>query len=199
MQINSMLPALLNILTGQAGQNKVDKSASKQGMGEIFRQVVEAPLKGVQPPGVNSPAEAEPKHAPQQPAGNNLPDFLPLPLKSPLFEESRFFIKNYREDSAEQENERPCSVFINLRTDNMGSLWIHLMAKSQSLTLSFYTEKEYYTSLINKSFSELVEDLTEIGFSSVKVAGITRPGIKSCEDIVPGSGDSQNYLLNLEV
>lgn len=199
MQINSMLPALLNILTGQAGQNKVDKSNSKQGMGEIFQELVENPREAAASSAVKNVDGSQSKPAAEPSPGGSLPDFLPLPLKSPLFNESRFFVKNDREESTREAGNSTCSIFINLRTDSMGSLWIYMASGSQSLTLSFYTESDAFTALINESLPVLVEELKKTGYPSVKAAGITRPGIKSCSDIVQGSSTSVNYLLDLEV
>ncbi|HBV98404.1 MAG: hypothetical protein JL50_20205 [Peptococcaceae bacterium BICA1-7] len=198
MQINSMLPALLNILTGQAGQNKVDKSNSKQGMGEVFREMVENPQSTAATEASRAVKGVNPRPADQPSPGSNLPDFLPLPLKSPLFTESRFFIKNQREESS-GENSALCSVFVNLITESMGSLWIYLASGKESLTVSFFTEDESYTRHINQSLPSLLEELKEIGCPQVKAVGITRPGIKSCSDIVPGSKDLGNYILDLEV
>ena len=198
MQIGSMLPALLNILTGQAGQNKVDRSNSKQGMGEVFREMVENPQSTAATEASRGVRGTDPKTAEQPSPGSSLPDFLPLPLKSPLFTESRFFIKNQREESSGEES-GPCSVFVNLLTESMGSLWIYLASGKESLTVSFYTEDDSYTRLINQSIPSLLEELKKIGCPSVKAAGITRPGIKSCADIVTGSAGSGNYILDLEV
>lgn len=201
MQINSMLPVLLNILSGQAGQNKVDKSTSKQEMGEVFRQLVENPSETAVAAGIREAKESDLKQPTQQPApqGSSLPDFLPLPLRSPLFDESRFFMKNNREEASGREDAAPCNVFVNLRTNSLGSLWIYLSAGKESLTVSFFTEEESFTSLINDSIPGLVEELQKQGYSTVKAAGITRPGIKCCSDIVPGSASTGHYLLDLEV
>ncbi|MCL4440657.1 MAG: flagellar hook-length control protein FliK [Firmicutes bacterium] len=198
MQINSMLPALLNILTGQAGQNKVDRSNSKQGMGEVFREMVENPQSTAATEASRGVRGTDPRPAEQSSPGSSLPDFLPLPLKSPLFTESRFFIKNPREESSGEESSH-CSVFVNLLTDSMGSLWIYLASGKESLAVSFYTEDESFTSLINQSIPALLEELKKIGYPTVKASGITRPGIKSCSDIAPGSAAPGNYLLDLEV
>jgi len=43
MQINNMLPTLLNILTGKTFQNKVDKAGPKQGMDELNKQAAQKP------------------------------------------------------------------------------------------------------------------------------------------------------------
>lgn len=197
MQIGSILPALLNLLTGQAGQNKVDRANSKQGMGEVFREMVENPLSTAATEASRGARGTDPKTAEQPSPGSSLPDFLPLPLKSPLFTESRFFIKNQREESSGEESGL-CSVFVNLLTVSMGSLWIYLASGKESLTVSFYTEDDSYTRLINQSIPSLLEELKKIGCPQVKASGITRPGIKSCADIV-GSATPGNYILDLEV
>jgi hypothetical protein len=197
MQINSMLPALLNILTGQAGQNKLDRSNSQPETGEAFRGLVENPQETAAPAAARGAAGSSHKTAAEPSPGTGLPDFLPLPLKSPLFTQSRFFIKS-REQSSREGADNPCSIFINLRTEGMGSLWIYMAAGKESLAVSFYTESDSFTALINESLPVLLEELRKTGYPSVKAAGITRPGIKSCSDIVPGS-TAPTYLLDLEV
>lgn len=199
MQINNMLPTLLNILTGRTVQNKVDKAGPKQGMDELNKQAAQKPSEypAASASGKIGPGDA--KVTAQPSPGHNLPDFLPLPLKSPLFTESSFFIKNEREERAEATAGSPANVFIRLRTESMGTLWISLASKDQSLSVSFYTGEHSYTVSIKDSLPELVEELKKLGFSAVQADGITRPGISGCADIAPGINTSGNYLLDLEV
>lgn len=199
MQINNMLPVLLDILTGQAGQNKANKPAPRQGTDGADRQGAEKPAVTTAATESRNIEEGDLQPARQQAPGQGLPDFLPLPLKSPLFSDSRFFIKNQREESPGAGEDRPANIFIRLRTENLGILWISLAAGGESLALSFYTESESYTVPLKETFPGLVEGLQKLGYTSVNVAGITRPGIKDCSDISPGGTASGSYLLDLEV
>ncbi|MFZ5648895.1 MAG: flagellar hook-length control protein FliK [Bacillota bacterium] len=199
MQINNMLPALLNILAGRTAQNRVDKAPPRQDTGEINSQASEKTWKAAGSAGAGKAGEAEIK-APLSPApGHGLPDILPLPYKSPLFSESRFFIKNDREKQAADAPESPASIFVRLKTDNIGVIWIHLAARSEALSISFYTEEDSYTQIIREGLPDLLEGLRSLGYPDVKAAGITRPGITGCADIAPGLKDSGNHLLDLEV
>ncbi|MCL6477957.1 MAG: flagellar hook-length control protein FliK, partial [Peptococcaceae bacterium] len=129
----------------------------------------------------------------------NLPDFLPLPLKSPLFAESGFYIKNDRENSTGPEEDAHAGIFIRLRTENLGILWISLAAGNEALTLSFFTETEACTEALKDTFPVLSEGLQKLGYTSVNLAGITRPGIRSCSDIATGGNNPAIHILNLEV
>lgn len=202
MHINNMLPVLLDILTGQARQNKVNKAAPRQGTDAVARQGADktaSTAASAASTEVRNTVEGDRQTARQPAPGQGLPDFLPLPLKSPLFTDSRFFIKNEREDTPAAGEDRPASIFIRLRTENLGTLWISLAAGNESLALFFYTENETYTAPLKESFPSLEEGLQKLGYASVNVAGITRPGIKDCSDISPGGTASGSYILDLEV
>lgn len=203
MQINNMIPVLLEILTGQAGQNRVKKT--DPGQGAPGQEAGSARLTAGMPAGKTSPAAEKgiagdtENQVRQTTAGSGLPDFLPLPLKSPLFTESRFYIKNQREDSRSAGKDGATGVFIRLRTANLGVIWISLSAGGQSLALSFYTENEEYTASLKEIFPVLEEGLQKMGYASVSVAGLTRPGIRDCSDISPGGKYLASYILDLEV
>ncbi|KJS01025.1 MAG: hypothetical protein VR68_05925 [Peptococcaceae bacterium BRH_c4a] len=199
MQINNMLPTLLKILTGRIFQNKADKTSPRQGMDELNRQAAQRPSESPAASASGKIGQVDVKITAQPSPGHNLPDFLPLPLKSPLFTESSFFIKNEREELAEANDGSPANVFIRLRTESMGTLWISLTGKDQLISVSFYTGEHPHTQSIKDSLPELVEELKKLGFSSVQAAGITRPGISGLADIAPGINTSGNYLLDLEV
>lgn len=201
MHIHSLLPILINILNGQTGPQKTDN-------------VVPGPGQDLKPVAVQSPekthgnsavlktlnsGEGDQTTSRQPTPGHNLPDFLPLPLKSPLFPQSSFFIKNERENPENQGNGHQTNIFINLRTEALGILWVSVTSTEQSLNIYFYTESESFTSAIKEIFDGLTEDLRTLGYPSIKVTGITRPGIRNCQDIAPGSKNSQNYLVDLEV
>jgi len=200
MQITNMLPALLNILTGQ-GQKKVDKAAPKFDMGEINRQTSKAPAWTESTTGTKIVGEEDLTVKQQQnaPRNSTLPGFLPLPLKSPLFARSNFYIKNDREEAAGVEENSNTNIYISLRTENIGILWLSITSGSEFLNVSFYTEKESYTSLIKESFPALTGELQALGYHSVNLAGVTRPGIQECSDIDPGGKTAGYYLLDLEV
>lgn len=199
MQISNMLPVLLSILNGQAGQNKVNRAPPGQEMGEVTRQGTEKPSGTAAALGTGKVDEGDLQAGRQTVPGHSLPDFLPLPLKSPLFPESGFFIKNDREAAPGMGEDGRTGVFIRLRTENMGILWISLSAGKESLTVSFYTEKDTYTVSIKESFPALAEALDKLGYPSASLAGITRPGIRDCSDIAPGGKNACAYLLDLEV
>lgn len=199
MQINNMLPALLNILLERTIQKKVERPTSGQDAGEIKRHAAAGAGEAAATASTGKAGEGEMK-APSSPsAGQALPDILPLPYKSPLFSESRFYIKNDSESTAAAGADIPASLFIRLKTDNLGVIWIHMAAKSESLSITFYSEEDSYTGMIRQDLPDLLEGLRKLGYTGVRAAGITRPGITGCADIVPGLKGPGNYLLDLEV
>ncbi|MFZ5634362.1 MAG: hypothetical protein ACOY40_16135 [Bacillota bacterium] len=199
MQISNMLPVLLDILTGLSRQNIMNRAAPGQETAETARQVAEKTAEAAAVTGTGSAGEGDRQVTGQSSPAHNLPDFLPLPLKSPLFAESGFFIKNDRDNPTATGEGAHTSIFICLRTESLGILWISLAAGNESLTLSFYTETGAYTKALKESFPALVEGLQKLGYPSVNAAGITRPGIRSCSDIAPGGNNPANYILDLEV
>ena len=199
MQISNMLPVLLSILNGQAGQNKVNRAPPGQELGELARQGTEKPSGTAAAVGTAKVDEGDLQAGRHTATGQTLPDFLPLPLKSPLYPESGFFIRNHREAAASAGEDGRTAVFIRLRTENMGILWISLSAVKESLSVSFYTEKDAYTVSVKDSFPALTGTLDKLGYPSASLAGITRPGIRDCSDIAPGGTNTGAYLLDLEV
>lgn len=170
-----------------------------QGTGEINRQAAGSAGEAAAATGAGKVGEAEMKAPPSPSAGHALPDILPLPYKSPLFSESRFYIKNDIESMAASGTDTPASLFIRLKTDNLGVIWIQMAARSESLSITFYSEEDSYTGIIRQDLPDLVEGLRKMGYPGVRAAGITRPGITGCADLAPGLKGSGNYLLDLEV
>ncbi len=198
MQIGSLLPLLIEIFTRQAGQNKVNRELPGQEAGKAARQEAGRPSPAVSAEtGRTGGEEVQAARLPSP--GHDLPDFLPLPIKSPLFSESAFFIKSRQENQAPEGEDGRAWVFIRLRTENLGLIWISLAAGNQSLKVSFYTESETFTETIRETLPALVDELQKLGYPSVSAAGITRPGIRDCSDIAPGSKVPGTYLLDLEV
>ncbi|MCL6612600.1 MAG: flagellar hook-length control protein FliK [Peptococcaceae bacterium] len=198
MQINSLLPVLLSILTRQAGQNKVNRAQPGHDAGRVARQGAGKPAETAALGG-GSTVREDLQAARQPSPGHSLPDFLPLPLKTPLFTESGFYIKNQPENSPQRGEDGRSDIFIRLRTENLGLVWISLAARSESLKVSFYTENDSFTDTLRESFPGLVEGLRKLGYPSVSAAGITRPGIRDCAGIDPEIKASAVYLLDLEV
>jgi len=195
MQINNMLPILLNILNGRSPQNKAE-AGPKPGMDALNRQPTEKPSETSAASATGKIGQGGAKIAAQTSTVHSLPDFLPLPLKSPHFAESSFYIKNNREEADPGSSD---NILIRLKTESMETLWISLIGEDQSISVSFYTSDHSYTISLKESFPELVGDLKKLGYSAVKAAGITRAGITGCADINPGTTTAGYYLLDLEV
>lgn len=199
MKITNMLPVLLDLFSGRSGQSKMNKPAPGKETVLFGRQELLKTYESYAAGPVRSVARKDVQAAGQPQQTLHLPDYLPLPLKSPLFDESAFYIKNEGETRAGRGNPSHTAIYIRLRTENLGTIWISLTTINESLSLSFFTEAESYTEALQETFPALVEGLQKMGYPSVKTSGITRPGIESCADIASGQHDSASYILNLEV
>lgn len=202
MQINNLVPILLELLSLQTGQNnRENRPAPRRQAGEtVLKQAGDAALKQTGKATPGEAAEAALKEAAKPSPAQGAPDFLPLPLKSPLFNESSFFVRRREEPVGEGKEESGRGhVFVRLRTENLGVVWISLDGGNSSLKISFYTESDTFTHLFRDSFTALSEGLRDLGYPSVNLAGITRPGIRDCSEIAPGGSSPGSYLLDLEV
>lgn len=195
MLISKIMPLLIDLLAkpdktdqaaNQAGQNKTENPALIKTL-----QTENASFKNTHEPSqvaqtLNKPVQAS-------------PDFLPLPLKTELFNESGFYIRNQKEGTQQTGQGSQPEVLISIRTENIGLLWISITAVKDSLKLAIYTENEHYTTKLKDIFAKLIKDLQQLGYPSVNANSITRPGIKSCADIGNNKRLSQFYLINQEV
>ncbi len=194
MQISSLLPFLVDMLTGTAGKGKMNKAAAQDA------DKAARPVSG-KVPGNASLAQGPPSTGGGfQPARWTAhvqapPDYLPLPLNTPLFSDYGFFIENTgKEEATGRGAGAGAGILIRLCTENMGTIWISLVPGEKCLALTFYTEKDEYTAALRDSFPALKGQLRKSGHQSVNMAGVTRPGIKGLPHMSPGA-----RLLELEV
>jgi hypothetical protein len=140
----------------------------------------------------------KPAEQSQNKAIQTTPEFLPLPIKSDLYEQAGFFIKNNKEENSSVDSQQK-EVFIRLNTENIGLLWISLAGTEDSLKLILYTEKESYTLMFQEVMPLLLDELKQLGYNKVTANAVTRQGIKSCAEISNSKNPSQLYLIDLEV
>lgn len=198
MQINNMLPFLINILSRQEIQSSVSKTPTGKEAGTLPQQTVEQALETVAA-GIDKSNRDDVSVTRQNSPVQTLPDFLPLPLKSPLFTESSFFIKNNRKDSGEQQADSGTEVFLRLRTENLGLIWISLTSRNEYLKVSFFSEDPSYTNHLQEDMPTLMKDLNKLGYPSVTASAFTRQGIRHCADIRGTDTTAEFHLIDREV
>lgn len=115
---------------------------------------------------ITGKAADEPKEVSERPAQQ--PAFSPLPLRSDLFRESRFFARI--EDGHEQasaSSEKIRELFVCLHTENMGWIWVGLFWRNDFLSVKCFTESRLTSKTIKESFPVLREELKGTGFSEI--------------------------------
>lgn len=198
MKIESLLPVLLGIINRQAGKQQQTGTTQQKSAGEILPHTE---TNGIRPKASASIKESEQPDRPQNQA-QNPPDFLPLPLKSPLFPASRYYLQRHETGHGKgARGEQAVNLFINIETINLGGLWLAISSGPGELTVKFYTEEENFTHIIMEGFTELTRTLEAGGFSPVKLTAQTRPGIKSCADIaLPGTySPGKQLIIDLKI
>ncbi|MEW6063762.1 hypothetical protein P378_17670 [Desulforamulus profundi] len=147
-----------------------------------------------------------------RPAGPRTPDpvtapdrqdqlaFVPLPLRTPLYEDARFYWK-VKDFSAKTGKDGEAKVIFSLNTDTLGLLWFTLTTQpGSSLSVQCITEIQTAAEIFRAGAADLQKELTELGYQNVIVSCRMQPGIRSIADIDPdfASGES-NILLDVQV
>lgn len=101
--------------------------------------------------------------------------FVPLPLRSELFPEARFFA-GLGEDktTAPAGQEMVEEIFICVVTEKLGQVWIGLACRNDFLSVKCFTEQEMSNKIIRENFPALRNDLKTIGFKEVSLTSRTR-------------------------
>ncbi|NTW04814.1 MAG: flagellar hook-length control protein FliK [Peptococcaceae bacterium] len=194
MQINRLLPLLINIL---AGPKEINKPANSTEFSKIMHKGTEKPQESIASD-FKSISLEKPAEQSQNKSIQTTPEFLPLPIKSDLYEQADFFVKNNTDENRNSDAQQK-EIFIRLNTENIGLLWISLAGAEDSLKIILYTERESYTIMFQEVMPFLVDELQQLGYNKVTVNAVTRQGIKSCAEISSSKNPSQLYLIDMEV
>ncbi|MDF9409981.1 MAG: Flagellar hook-length control protein FliK [Pelotomaculum sp. PtaB.Bin013] len=129
----------------------------------------------------------------------NSPAFTPLPLRSELFPEARFFARLNERNAADSATvDRPVTeIFVHIDTDNMGHIWINLSWRNNFLSVKYFTENENSSKILRENFSPIRDALKEIGFNEVSLTSQARAGLGGLtNELLP---KFEAYLLNREI
>lgn len=172
MNINSITSILLE-LTYQ--NNNVSKpSARTEGVSPV-RDLTTAAGEALEAESVKNSvsqsARAETQQKTEQPF--SVPSFIPLPLRTDLFQEARFFARlgDEKTEGGVREAEE---FFICLATENLGRIWVGIACRSDFLSVKCFTDQEASNKILRQHFPPLREDLKTIGFSEVSLTSQAR-------------------------
>ncbi len=196
MQINRIIPLIMGIINGP---KEVNKPASNVEFSKLIKKGLKSSQKTIIDESTGILKENQTAQQAQTKTAQPLPEFLPMPLKTPLYSQSGFFIKNQKDKTNSADNSDPTEVFIYLKTENIGILWISLSALEDLLKIVIYTEKEQFTEQFKEILPTVTEGLRQLGYPSVMANSITRPGITNCAEISSSEVSSQFYLIDWEV
>lgn len=161
MQISGVIPILLNIILSEQHNQK---------QGQIPRELIAAKETAK---AAEILAKGTEREAPSQPHARGQegsePLLLPLPLKTPLYPETQFYIYRKRGEQKKEQNkaaEEPGVVF-SLSTHSMGSLFFYLTIKEATINIACHTENEKFATQLAAHSSELKEQVQKAGFTQV--------------------------------
>lgn len=126
--------------------------------------------------------------------------FVPLPLRTPLYEDARFYWK-LKDFSAKVGEAGEAKVIFSIHTDTLGLLWFSVSAQSnQVLAVQCVTENNGSAEVFRASSSEMQQELADLGYANVVVSCRVQPGIRSIADLDPDfASNDQPCLLDVQV
>lgn len=170
----SGLSALLTELAYQTA-SKVEPAARAEGAARVQDGTAPGRIRPETAAGLSSgqPASA----GPDLPEGETVlqPAFAPLPLRTGLFQEARFFARlgGYGA-GAEAGPGEITDIFLCLFTENIGRVWVGLSCRNDALSVKYFTDSRITSKVIEDNFSLLRGELREIGFTEVSLTSRTK-------------------------
>ena len=174
MNINAISSILME-LTYQ-NSNVTAPANRTEGVSQA-RDATAAMKEALETEGAKAPAlRAAPAETPQQKAEQpfSIPPFIPLPLRTDLFHEARFFARLGEEKSEADGGREAEEFFICLITENLGRIWIGVACRSDFLSVKCFTDQEGTNKILRQNFSPLREELKTTGFSEVSLTSQAR-------------------------
>ncbi len=188
MHINALTLLLLNL--ARQGGGKTDPASGKQGGGGVRNTATpagkapEIPDTGLLPERSSAP-KTKPASEPPVPP----PALTPLPLRSALFPEARFYAgaEDEKQGAGASAKSRPVSeLFICLVTQNLGNIWIMLSCRQDSLHVKYFTGDQAVSKMFRENFPPLRAVLKEAGFKEVSLSTQTRAKLATVgEELLP--------------
>lgn len=141
-----------------------------------MRETTTAARQALEPEGANTtPQHARTETAQQKPEQPfSAPSFIPLPLRTGLFQEARFFARLGEGKTGAGAGREAEEFFICLITKNLGRIWVGISCHNDFLSVKCFTDQETSNKILRKHFPPLREDLKTIGFNEVSLTSQTR-------------------------
>lgn len=126
--------------------------------------------------------------------------FVPLPLRTPLYEDARFYWK-LKDFSAKVEENGDAKVIFSIHTNTLGLLWFSVSAHSnQVLAVQCVTENNCSAEVLRANSPEMQQELAHLGYAQVVVSCRVQPGIRNIADLDPDfANGAQPTLLDVQV
>ncbi|MEW6696249.1 MAG: flagellar hook-length control protein FliK [Bacillota bacterium] len=126
--------------------------------------------------------------------------YVPLPLRTPLYQDARFYWK-LKEFSAKTGADGEAKVIFSVNTDTLGQLWFTLTTQpGNSLSVQCITEIQTAAEIFRAAAADLQRELSELGYQNILVSCRLQPGIRSIADIDPDFASGEiTMLLDVQV
>ena len=125
--------------------------------------------------------------------------YVPLPLRSPLYEATRFYWK-LKDFSALVGDSGEAKVIFSIHTDTLGLLWFTVTAQpSQGLAVQCITDIGSSAEVFRAGIPLLQQELSQLGYANVVVSCRIQPGVRTIADIDPDFSSNPQSLLNVQV
>ncbi len=169
MNINSIATILSELAYQQ--KNVAAPAARVEGIPQV-REATTALREALEGESVkNTALQSARTETPQQKTEQSfpLPAFIPLPLRTDLFPEARFFARHGEEKEGAGVDRETEEVFICLITENLGRIWVGIAVRNDLLSVKYFTGREDLNQVLRQNFPTLREELKSIGFSRVSL------------------------------
>lgn len=161
MQVSAIVPILLNIIRSEQQSQK--QTPREQA---AFKDVLQG--QPVQPS--TAAPEAAGRAAPRQGAAETgEPVLLPLPLRSPLFPDTQFYVfrRQGGEGRGREGEEGETGIVFSLATASLGRLFFMLTRRAESINIACHAETGAAAARLNARAGELTAQVREMGFGQV--------------------------------
>lgn len=175
MNINGLTTLLLEL--AYQSSSKISPATKVEGVARLRdatvagKKALEAVDNGT-PAG--QPARVETKQTEEQSAPPLA--FTPLPLRSDLFPEARFFARLGQEKAGTATpGDQASEIFICLITENLGRVWVGLSCrKDEFLSVQYFTDNKPASRVLKENFPLIRADLKAIGFAEISLTSRAR-------------------------
>lgn len=158
MQVSGILPILLNIILSEQ-QNP------KQSLRE---QDTNTTVMRPQTLSTTTPEASQTAPSRDRPAEGGEPILLPLPLKTPLFPDTQFFIFRKPNDTNHKQGKGETGIVFSLITASLGQLFFMLTRRGDTaINIVCHTENEKFASRLNARAEELKKQVQNLGFEQI--------------------------------